>query len=132
MFKETKTHCCIAADSYNVGALIGYIYNENINLVEIRHKGDVVGQAFVYMVVSAQKIMYRYEKKHHIFMVIDNVEINNNYAQYAEDIAIHLQKFMAKCAEYVSPGISDILLGTNYNDINPPRIHFQLILISTP
>lgn len=120
LVQGNKTHCCIAADAYNIKALIDYIYNKNMVLVEIRSKEDVIGQAFVYLAVSEDKLRYRYENKYHLFMIIDNVEINSNYIQYTEDIAKNLQTFMIGFKDYVSSNISDILLGVNYNDITPP------------
>lgn len=117
----TRTHCCIALNSFNIGALVRYIFNKNIVLAEICEEDRIVGQAFIYMSVSRDKIDYRYENKRHIFMNIDNVEVNNNYSKYATDIGKNLQLFMHDFKNYVSSDkISDVLLGTAYNDIRPP------------
>lgn len=117
----TRTHCCIALDSFNIGALVRYIFNKNIVLAEICEDDKIVGQAFIYMAVSESKMDYKYENKRHIFMVIDNVEVNNNYSKYATDIGKNLQAFMYDFKNYLSSDkISDVLLGTAYNDIKPP------------
>ena len=117
----TRTHCCIALDSFNIDALVRYIFNKNMVLVEICDGDNIIGQAFVYMAVSNSKIDYKYENKRHIFMAIDNVEVNNNYSKYATDIGKNLQLFMYGFKNYVSSDrISDVILGTSYNDIRPP------------
>lgn len=117
----SRTQCCVAINSYNIGALVRYIFNKNIVLAEITDKGNVIGQAYIYVGVTVDKVEYRYENKNHIFMVIDNVEIAEQYTQYSKDIAKNLQRFMYEYSKYVSVDkISDVLLGVNYNDIRPP------------
>lgn len=120
LVQGNKTHCCLATDNFNIKAMIEYIYNNNIIILEIKNKEKTIGQAFVYLAVTEKEISYRFQHKKHIFMIIDNVEINNNYANYTNDIAIHLQNFIIEYKNYVSKNISDVLLGTSYNDIVPP------------
>lgn len=115
-----KTHCCLAVNSFNIHHMVKYIYNKNINLVEIRNKDGVIGQAFVSIYRTKNKFHYRYEYKQHLFMIIDNVEVNNSYAMYRDDIARNLQKFMNMYMLYTSDKISDVFLGTCMNDIMPP------------
>ena len=116
-----KTHCCISFKSGG-NAIYRYIYKNNINLVEIVAKGKgVVGQAFVYVALPENQINYRYSYKRHVFLCIDNVEINNSYSDYAQDIAKNLQIFMEDYMRHIEPvKISDVLLGASLNDIEPP------------
>lgn len=129
----SRTHCCIALDSYNIQELVDYIINKNMVLVEIidTDKDKVVGQGFVFIAATKEKINYCYKVKKHCFMVVDNVEINNKYQSYSMDIAFHFQEFMREYAKYVG-NVSDVFLGTRYNDIPLPydfkqEIHIEMI-----
>lgn len=120
LLQGTRTHCCLALDSFNCHELINYIYNLNINLIEILHKDRIVGQAFVYIGETNTAINYNCEYRPHYFLIIDNVEINNSFSSYSIDITRKLQEYMIAYKQHLGNVISDVWLGTFYNDIEAP------------
>jgi ribosomal protein S18 acetylase RimI-like enzyme len=114
IFQGNYTHCCIAVENFNRAAILDYLTDTGINIIEIRDKNtdQVIAQTFVFMAQNQEG---------ENILVLDNVEINNDYRGLSSDIRRHLFEYVARFADKIIPDnkrkIDTVLLGTEWNDI---------------
>jgi ribosomal protein S18 acetylase RimI-like enzyme len=114
IFQGNYTHCCIAVENFNRAAILDYLTDTGINIIEIRDKNtdQVIAQTLVFMAQNQEG---------ENILVLDNVEINNDYRGLSDDIRQHLFEYVARFADQIIPDnkrkIDAVLLGTAYNDI---------------
>ena len=120
IFQGNYTHCCIAVENFNRAAILDYLTDAGMNIIEIKDQntGQTVAQTFVFMAQN--------EEGENI-MVLDNVEINNDYRGLNQAIRQHLFEYISEYADKLVKDsrkkINTVLLGTAYNDIETSDLY---------
>lgn len=105
LFQGNYTHCCIAMGN---PTLIDYMCDLGMQVVEIvRDNGRVVGQTWLWI---------GEDEKGEPVLVLDNVEINNNYKKYSEQFKEALFSYCHRYAKAI--GIKRVYMGGIYNDMS--------------
>jgi len=110
IFQGNYTHCCIAVESFNRGAILDYLSDAGMQIVEIRDETEdrTIAQTYVYFAEDSQG---------KVSLVLDNVEVNSDYSGLANDIRDNLFDYLKEYSLDVCPKTKSILLGTAYNDV---------------
>jgi len=110
IFQGNYTHCCIAVENFNRGAILDYLSDAGMQIVEIKDKTEdrTIAQTFIYFTEDNQG---------RVNLVLDNVEVNSDYSGLADDIRDNLFDYLKEYALDVCPKTKRMLLGTAYNDI---------------
>ncbi|MGB9847738.1 MAG: HEAT repeat domain-containing protein [Minisyncoccia bacterium] len=110
IFQGNYTSCCIAVENFNRAAILDYLVDAGMQIVEIKDEtiDKTIAQTFIY---------FTEDSDHKINLVLDNVEINNDYIGLSDDIKKNLFQYVKDLALEVCPHTKRILLGTSYNDI---------------
>ncbi|MBD3282621.1 MAG: hypothetical protein GF387_03400 [Candidatus Portnoybacteria bacterium] len=110
IFQGNYTHCCIAVENFNRGAILDYLSDSGMQVVEIKDQTEDKTIAQTYMFFSE-------EPDGDINLVLDNVEVNSDYAGLSDKIRENLFEYIKKYSLDVCPKTTKILLGTAYNDV---------------
>ena len=122
IFQGNYTHCCIAVEASNRGAILDYLADTGMNIIEIKDKSTdtTIAQTYVFLAQNPQG---------EIFLILDNVEINNDYRGISQEIRQHLFEYIEQFAGSIikdkSRKINTVLLGTAYNDIETGDLNQQ-------
>lgn len=112
IFQGNYTHCCVAVDNFNRGAILDYLVDTNLQVIEIRDRaGDrTIAQTWVFVAQDNQG---------NLNLVLDNIEINSNYSNLEPQIRENLFSYIKEYTKAFGGGkIKRILLGSSsYNDI---------------
>jgi len=114
IFQGNYTHCCIAVENFNRAAILDYLVDTGMNVIEVKdmNTNQTIAQTFVFMAENQEK---------ETIAILDNIEINNDYRGLADAIR---QQLFAYIADFVGALVKDprqkidtVLLGTAYNDV---------------
>jgi len=126
IFQGNYTHCCIAVENFNQAAILDYLTDTGINVIEIKDKNtdQTIAQSFIFMAQNPEG---------QNILVLDNVEINNNYRGLHQTIRQHLFEYIKEYAERLAikpeKKINTILLGTAYNDVDTSGLPYRDITL---
>ncbi len=112
IFQGNYTDCCIAVENFNRGAILDYLIDSGLQIVEVKDETEGKTIAQTYLWIAS-------DEKGNLNLILDNVEINADYLDISKEIRDHLFKYIEEFAKKLSPEgkIKKILLGTAFNDI---------------
>ena len=114
IFQGNYTHCCIAVENFNRAAILDYLVDTGINIIEVKdmNTNQTIAQTFILMAENQEK---------EIIAILDNIEINNDYRGLADKIRQQLFTYISNFVDVLvkdpSKKINTVLLGTAYNDV---------------
>ena len=114
IFQGNYTHCCIALENFNRAAILDYLIDTGINIIEVKdmNTNQTIAQTFILMGENQEK---------EIIAILDNIEINNDYRGLADKIRQQLFTYISNFVDVLvkdpSKKINTVLLGTAYNDV---------------
>ena len=114
IFQGNYTHCCIALENFNRAAILDYLIDTGINIIEVKdmNTNQTIAQTFILMGENQEK---------EIITILDNIEINNDYRGLADKIRQQLFTYISNFVDVLvkdpSKKINTVLLGTAYNDV---------------
>ncbi len=116
IFQGNYTHCCVAVENFNRGAILDYLIDSGLQVVEIRDEAEdkTIAQTWLWLAKDSQN---------NLNLVLDNVEINGDYTGLQEEIKKNLFSYLKDYALSFGQGkIRRLLLGTAYNDIETKEL----------
>jgi len=112
IFQGNYTHCCVAVENFNRAAMLDYLIDTNLQVVEIRDKIEdkTIAQTWLFVAKDNQGDLN---------LILDNVEVNSDYQGIEPQIKENLFNYLKEYTQSFSQGkIKRILLGaSSYNDI---------------
>ncbi|MEM4648117.1 MAG: hypothetical protein QXO12_02315, partial [Candidatus Pacearchaeota archaeon] len=112
IFQGNYTHCCVAVENFNRGAILDYLIDTNLQVVEIRDKIEdkTIAQTWLFLAK---------DNHNNLNLILDNVEINSDYSALEPQIRENLFKYIQEYAKaFGKDKIKRILLGgSSYNDV---------------
>ena len=120
IFQGNYTHCCIAVENFNRAAILDYLTDTGMNIIEIKDQStnQTIAQTFVFMAQNEQA---------ENILVLDNVEIDNDYRGLSKEIRKHLFEYIKDYADKLvkdpKKKINTVLLGTAFNDIETSDLY---------
>jgi ribosomal protein S18 acetylase RimI-like enzyme len=126
IFQGNYTHCCIAVENFNRAAILDYLVDTGINVIEVKdvNTNQTIAQTFIFMAENQEK---------ETIAILDNIEINNDYRGLADAIR---QQLFAYIADFVGALVKDprqkidtVLLGTAYNDVETSDLLTRIEMI---
>ena len=114
IFQGNYTHCCIALENFNRAAILDYLVDTGINIIEVKdmNTNQTIAQTFVLMGENQEK---------EIIAILDNIEINNDYRGLTDKIRQQLFTYISNFVDVLvknpNKKINTVLLGTAYNDV---------------
>jgi HEAT repeat protein/ribosomal protein S18 acetylase RimI-like enzyme len=114
IFQGNYTHCCIAVENFNRAAILDYLVDTGINIIEVKdmNTNQTIAQTFILMAENQEK---------EIIAILDNIEINNDYRGLADKIRQQLFTYISNFVDVLvkdpSKKINTVLLGTAFNDV---------------
>ncbi len=112
IFQGNYTRCCVAVENFNRAAMLDYLVDTNLQVVEIRDKIEdkTIAQAWLFIAEDSQN---------NLNLILDSVEINSDYSGLEPQIKESLFAYLKEYTKAFSQGkIKRILLGaSSYNDI---------------
>lgn len=123
IFQGNYTHCCIAVENFNRGAILDYLIDFGLQVIEVKDTAEdrTIAQTFVY---------FTQDIRGEINLVLDNIEINSEYAGLAGEIRENLFAYLKEFALDVCPKTKRILLGTAYNDVETTELEKRNLTLS--
>ena len=126
IFQGNYTHCCIAVENFNRAAILDYLTDSGMNIIEIKDQntGQTIGQTFIFMAQNEQG---------ENILVLDNIELNNDYRGLERDIRqnllAYIKEFSRDIVSRPEQKINTALLGTAYNDIETGDFYKRLAVV---
>jgi len=114
IFQGNYTHCCIALENFNRAAILDYLVDTGINIIEVKdiNTNQTIAQTFILMGENQEK---------EIIAILDNIEINNDYRGLTDKIRQQLFTYISNFVDVLvkdpNKKINTVLLGTAYNDV---------------
>ena len=110
IFQGNYTGCCIAVENFNRGAILDYLIDAGLQIVEVRDENvdETIAQTFLY---------FAKDNVNNINLVLDNVEIHKDRLGLAEVIRENLFNYLKEYSLAVCPKTKRIVLGATYNDV---------------
>ncbi|MCK4968213.1 MAG: hypothetical protein KAS12_04090, partial [Candidatus Aenigmarchaeota archaeon] len=124
LFQGNYTHCCVAVENFNRGAMLDYLIDAGLQVVEIKDEtlNKTIAQTWLWLAK---------DKQGELNLILDNVEINGDYMGISDDIRKKLFAYLKKYSQAFGKGkIKRILLGTSYNDVKDDDLKTVNLIIS--
>ncbi len=117
IFQGNYTHCCVAVENFNRGAMLDYLIDTNLQVVEVKDKIEDKTIAQTWLFVAK-------DSSNNLNLILDNVEINSDYSGLEPQIRENLFNYLKEYTKSFSRGkIKRILLGaSSYNDIETEKL----------
>lgn len=121
LFQGFYTHNCLALDSNNGDAMLGYLLDPSVNIFEVFDTltGKTIGQTFVFLMDQANEDGSLPDIPE-VILAMDNIEIHRDYMGFSGHIRKHLFEFARSYTKAVAgrTSLKRVVLGaTTANDV---------------